>query len=403
MDGAPRTAVATTRQPLALTILCLGALMVSVDTNIVNVALQDIGTELHFSEDRLLWVVNGYITTFAGLLLLAGRLGDLLGHRRVFLAGISLFTAFSLACGLAPTAQILILARALQGLAGAAIAVQVISLIAVLFEDPTQRARALGVYAVTSYLGASGALLLGGALTSVAGWRGIFLVNIPIGLTVAFLGPRHLPHSHDLTQIRPRAPLIPRALFKARSLYLANTAALLSSVGTYVWFFIYARFLQTILHYDPFTVGLAYLPANMLTGVVALGLTPRLISRWGTKWPLILGFLSSATGLFLLAGTPLAATGALNVFPGMCLLGIGMGLARAPLTLSALDNVPANNAGVASGIITTTGLVGGVCGLALLGDFAQKRGYRDALILASLCLLAAALVSAKLSNRPRTA
>jgi EmrB/QacA subfamily drug resistance transporter len=476
MDGDsviyPETSVRT--RSWALLVLCLGSLLITVDTSIVNVALPSIRADLGLSEDSLIWVVDAYLVTFGGFLLLGGRLGDLLGCRPVFLFGVALFTLASLGCGLARSQGTLIGCRAIQGFGGAIVCVLTVSLILGLFREAPERAKALGAYAFVSAAGGSIGLMLGGTLTSALSWQWIFLVNIPIGTAVYILGLAFLPHgvggragkridiagtvsaTASVTiaiyviingnrkgwasaqtllglataamllvvfvrlQARARIPLMPLRLFRIRNLLVANIAGVLVAVGTFGWFFIYARYLQFVLSYDPLQVALAYLPANAIVAAVSLCISPTLVARCGIRLPLAFGLLTAAAGLALLARAPVSANNMFDVLPGMLLIGLGTGTANAPLLLGALNDVEPRDSGVASGIVRTTSLMGGALGLSILGSIASSRtnnllasgvelklalqsGYHAALYVAVVFLVAAAALGGLLGSHATAA
>lgn len=412
---------------LALTVLCLGSLMIVLDTTIVNVALPSIRTSLGFSETSLAWVVNTYLLTFGGFLLLGGRLGDLFGHRRLFLIGITLFTLASLACGLATTQVFLITARGIQGLGGAIVAAVALSLLMNLFIEPADRAKAMGVYGFVSAGGGSIGVLLGGLLTNALNWHWIFLVNIPIGAIVIALSLILLPISrgpmaHDRLDVagavtvtaslmlavyaivngndvgwtsgrtigllitavallaiflviesRVRAPLIPLGLFRRRNVTTANTVGVLWAAAMFAWFFLSALYLQLVLGYSPLQIGLAFLPANLIMAVFSLGLSAKLVMRFGIKRPLALGLLVAAFGLGLFVRAPVNGNFVVDVLPNMILLGLGAGMAFNPVLLAAMSDVAPSESGLASGVVNTSFMMGGALGLAILASLAAAR------------------------------
>ena len=328
---------------IALIVLCLGSLMIVLDTTIVNVALPSIRQDLGFSQTSLAWVVNSYLLTFGGFLLLGGRLGDHFGHRRMFIGGVALFTVSSLACGLSDSQGLLVAARAVQGFGGAVVSAVSLSLIVALFVEPAQRAKAMGVFGFVAAGGGSIGVLLGGLLTDVLNWHWIFLVNVPIGIAVAALSRRVLPGAHGLAargrldvagavivtsalilatyavvggnqagwlsgqtlallggsavlfalfvalEARVPAPLVPLGLFRLRNLATANGIGVLWAASMFAWFFLSALYLQLVLGYSPLEVGLAFLPANVIMGVFSLGISARLVMRFGIKLPLAVG------------------------------------------------------------------------------------------------------------------
>jgi EmrB/QacA subfamily drug resistance transporter len=412
---------------LALTVLCLGSLMIVLDTTIVNVALPSIRTSLGFSETSLAWVVNTYLLTFGGFLLLGGRLGDLFGHRRLFLIGITLFTLASLACGLATTQVFLITARGIQGLGGAIVAAVALSLLMNLFIEPADRAKAMGVYGFVSAGGGSIGVLLGGLLTSALNWHWIFLVNIPVGAVVFALSLMLLPASRGQATTgrldvagavtvtaslmlavyaivngndvgwtsvqtigllvtaavllaiflgiegRVRAPLIPLGLFRLRNVATANIVSVLWAAAMFAWFFLSALYLQLVLGYSPLQVGLAFLPANLIMAVFSLGLSAKLVMRFGIKPPLALGLLVAALGLGLFVRAPVNGNFVVDVLPNMILLGLGAGMAFNPVLLAAMSDVAPSESGLASGVVNTSFMMGGALGLAILASLAAAR------------------------------
>jgi EmrB/QacA subfamily drug resistance transporter len=415
------------RRWLSLIILCLGALMIVLDTTIVNVALPSIREALGFSETSLAWVVNAYLLTFGGFLLLGGRLGDLFGHRRLFLAGITLFTLSSLACGLATTQGFLITARAIQGLGGAVVSAVALSLIMTLFPEPAERAKAMGVFGFVAAGGGSIGVLLGGVLTNALNWHWVFLVNLPVGVAVVLLSRVLLPAgggpapaarldiagSVTVTaslilavyaivngnqagwtsgqtigllaaaaalfalflsiEARVRAPLMPLGLFRLRNVATANVIGMLWTAAMFAWFFLSALYLQLVLGYSPLLVGLAFLPANVIMAVFSLGLSARLVMRFGIRLPIVIGLLLAAVGLALFARAPVGGNFATDVLPGMILLGIGAGMAFNPVLLAALSDVAPEDSGLASGVVNTSFMMGGALGLAVLASLAAAR------------------------------
>jgi len=412
---------------LALVVLCLGDLMIVLDTTIVNVALPSIRADLGFSETSLAWVVNAYLLTFGGFLLLGGRLGDLFGHRRLFLIGIVAFSAASLACGLATSEAFLVTARAVQGFGGAVVSAVALSLMMSLFTEPAERAKAMGVFGFVAAGGGSIGVLLGGILTDVLSWHWIFLVNVPIGAAVFVLSLRLLPGDRMLArggrvdvagavtvtsalmlavyaivngneagwtsartigllaaagvlfasflviESRVAAPLVPLGLFRLRNVATANAVSVLWAAAMFAWFFLSALYLQLVLGYSPLQVGLAFLPANIIMGVLSVGVSAKLVMRYGLKRPLAAGLLCAAAGLVLFAQAPVDGGFALNVLPGMILLGLGAGIAFNPVLLAAMSDVAPEEAGLASGVVNTSFMMGGALGLAILASLAASR------------------------------
>ena len=415
---------------LALIVLCLGDLMIVLDTTIVNVALPSIREDLAFTETSLVWVVNAYMLTYGGFLLLGGRLGDLYGQRRLFLLGTTLFTLASLACGLAGSQGLLVVARAVQGLGGAVVSAIVLSLIMNLFTEPVERAKAMGIYGFVMAGGGSVGALLGGLLTDALSWHWVFLVNIPIGvavyaLTVILLRESRAPagaarldvggavtvtaslllavyavvngneagwtSAQTLTLLGAAAgllalflaletwvrdPLMPLRLFRLRSVATANVVGILWSAAMFAWFFVSALYLQLVLGYSAMQVGLAFLPANLIMAAFSLGLSAKMVMRFGIRVPLAAGLALTAVGLALFALSPVDGSFALHVLPGMALLGIGCGMAMNPVLLAAMSDVPQSESGLASGVVNTAFMMGGALGLAVLASLAAARTDR---------------------------
>ncbi|MBD9474006.1 MFS transporter [Achromobacter sp. K91] len=411
----------------ALMVLCLGVLMIVLDTTIVNVALPSIREDLHFTETSLVWVVNAYMLTFGGFLLLGGRLGDLFGHRRMFLAGLVVFTVASLACGLAQSQTLLIGARAAQGLGGAVVSAVSLSLIMNLFTETGERARAMGVYGFVCAGGGSIGVLLGGLLTSALSWHWIFLVNLPIGVVVYALCLRLIPaappaaagarldvagalsvtaslmlavyavvngneagwtSTQSLTllgaaaalmalfltiEARVESPLMPLGLFRLRNVATANVVGVLWAAAMFAWFFVSALYMQLVLGYSPMEVGLAFLPANLIMAAFSLGLSAKLVMRFGIRGPLATGLFIAALGLALFARAPADGSFAVDVLPAMLLLGLGAGVAFNPMLLAAMSDVEPSQSGLASGVVNTAFMMGGALGLAVLASLAAAR------------------------------
>jgi EmrB/QacA subfamily drug resistance transporter len=452
---------------LALIIVCLGDLMIVLDVTIVGVALPSIREDLGFTESSLAWVANAYLLTFGGFLLLAGRLGDLFGQRRLFLLGITLFTAASLACGLATSQGMLVGARAIQGLGGAVVSAVALSLIVTLFTEPAERAKAMGVFGFVAAGGGTIGVLMGGILTDILSWHWIFLVNVPIGVAVFVLSLLVLPagrrqategrldvagavtvtaslmlavyaivNGNDvgwtsartlgllaasatllglflLIEARVRSPLVPLRLFRLRNIAVSNVVGVLWAAAMFAWFFLSALYLQLVLGYSPLEVGLAFLPANLIMAVFSLGLSARLVMRFGIRTPLGLGLALAAAGLLLFARAPVDGTFAVDVLPSMILLGLGAGMAFNPVLLAAMNDVSPNEAGLASGIVNTSFMMGGALGLAVLASLAAARtdtllesggdqlasltgGYHLAFLIGAIFALAAAALGAAL-------
>ncbi len=460
----------------ALVVLCMGSLMIVLDTTIVNVALPSIRADLGFSQTSLAWVVNAYLLTFGGFLLLGGRLGDLFGHRRLFLSGITLFTVASLVCGLSTTQGLLIGARAVQGLGGAVASAVALSLMMSLFTEPAERAKAMGVFGFVAAGGGSIGVLLGGVLTNSLDWHWIFLVNIPIGVAVCVFSLRLLPTArHAPTdgrldvggavtvtgalmlavyaivngnqtgwtsgrtlgllgaavallalflaiESRVRSPLMPLGLLRLRNVATANVVGILWAAAMFAWFFLSALYLQLVLGYSPLQIGLAFLPANLIMGGFSLGLSAKLVMRFGIRPPLATGLLLAGAGLALFVRAPVDGSFLVDVLPSMILLGFGAGIAFNPVLLAAMSDVEPSEAGVASGIVNTSFMMGGALGLAVLASLAASRtdtlsasgdghvaaltgGYHLAFVVGAVFALAAASIGGLLlrTGAPATA
>ncbi len=451
---------------LALVVVCLGNLMIVLDVTIVGVALPSIREDLGFSESSLAWIANVYLLTFGGSLLLAGRLGDLYGHRRLFLIGIALFTVASLGCGLATSPALLVGARAIQGLGGAVVSAVALSLVVTTFTEPAERAKAMGVFGFVAAGGGSIGVLLGGVITDLLNWHWIFLVNVPFGsaafalarLVLPKAGVARLPGRPDVAgavtvttsltlavfaivngnqagwtslrtisllaaagllfawfvviETRASTPLVPLSLLRLKNLSIANVVGVLWAAAMFAWFFLSALYLQLVLGYSPLKVGLAFLPANLIMAALSLGLSARLVLRFGIRVSLVTGLLLAAGGLAVFARAPVDGT-LVDVLPAMGLLGLGAGMAFNPLLLAAMKDVDTAEAGLASGIVNTSFMMGGALGLAILASIAAGRsdsllasgepqaaaltgGYHAAFLVGALFALAAALLSAAL-------
>ncbi|HEV8391697.1 MAG TPA: MFS transporter, partial [Dongiaceae bacterium] len=371
------TGIEGKRRWLALLILCLGDLMIVLDTTIVNVALPSIRADLQFTETSLVWVVNAYMLTFGGFLLLGGRLGDLYGHRRLFLSGIALFTLASLGCGLANSQELLIAARAVQGIGGAVVSAVALSLIMLLFTEAAERAKAMGIFGFVMAGGGSVGVLLGGLLTDTLDWHWIFLVNLPVGIAVFALCLALIPAGRSqaaggrldiagamtvtislmlavyaivngneigwsstqtlgllaiaaallaaflVIESRVASPLMPLGLFRFRNLATSNVLGVLWAAAMFAWFFLSALYMQLVLGATPRQVGLAFLPANLIMGAFSLGWSAKLVTRFGIRTPLAVGLALAAAGLALFARAPADGAFLIDVLPGMTLLGLG--------------------------------------------------------------------------------
>ena len=401
--------------------------MIILDQTIVNVALPSIQDDLGFSQSSLAWVVNAYLIAFGGLLLLAGRLGDLLGRKRIFMAGLAVFTMASLVCGLAQSQEMLIGARFVQGVGGAMTSAVILGMIVTMFPKPGEQARAIGVYSFVAAAGASIGLLAGGVLTQAINWHWIFFVNLPIGLATALLAVRLIDgdegiglgrgadvlgavlvtgalmlgvytiveasdygwgSAHTLgfgavalallvgfvvREARTSNPLVPLRVFRSRNTSGANLIAALMVAGMFGMFFLGALYLQRVLGYDAMEIGLAFLPVAVLIGALSLGFSARLVMRFGARATLLPGLALIAPGLLLFARAPVDASYVTDVLPAMVLLGIGAGLCFPSLMTLAMSGATRSDAGLASGLVNTTTQVGGALGLAVLATLSTTR------------------------------
>jgi EmrB/QacA subfamily drug resistance transporter len=430
MSVAPaRASAGTAERPrwAALYVLCLGMLMIVLDVTIVNVALPSIQEDLHFSASSLAWVVNAYLIAFGGLLLLAGRLGDLIGRRRVFLAGLVVFTGASLLCGAARSSGWLVAARFIQGVGGAMTSAVILGMIVTMFPDPREQAKAIGVFAFVASAGGSVGLLAGGVLTQSINWHWIFLVNVPIGAATALAARRlvanepgigiragaDLPGALLITsalmlgvytivdpaaehgwgaartillgassiallaafllrEARARSPLMPLRIFRSRPVVAANAIQVLSVAGMFGMFFLGALYLRRVLGYDALQIGLAFLPVTIAMGTISIRYSERIFMALGARRALLAGLTFVLAGLVVFALAPVHATYATQVAPSMLLLGLGAGIAFPALMNVAMSGATPQDAGLASGLVNTSAQVGGAFGLAVLATLSAS-------------------------------
>ncbi|MFL6240282.1 MAG: DHA2 family efflux MFS transporter permease subunit [Actinomycetes bacterium] len=413
---------------VALYVLCIGMLMIVLDVTVVNVALPSIQADLGFSTSSLAWVVNAYLISFGGLLLLAGRLGDLVGRRRVFLAGLALFTGASLLCGLAQSQSVLVGARFLQGVGGAMTSAVILGMIVTMFPEPREQAKAIGVYGFVASAGGSVGLLAGGALTQSINWHWIFFVNVPIGLVTAVLATRYIDNDTGIgmragadvpgallvtgalmvgvfTIVKPAAesgwtslttiaglactvvlvagfvvreatattPLMPLRIFKLGTVAGANIVQTLGTAGMFGMFFLGSLYLQSVLGYGALQIGLAFLPTCVVMGVLSLRYSERLITRFGAKASVLAGLAVIALAMVLFAQAPVAGNYVRDVLPATALMGLGAGVCFPALMGLAMQGVAPEEAGLASGLVNTTAEAGGALGLAVLATLSTAR------------------------------
>ena len=413
------------RRWIALVVLCAGFLMIILDQTIVNVALPSIQTDLHFSQSNLAWVVNAYLIAFGGLLLLVGRLGDLIGRRRIFLFGLSVFTAASALCGLADSQGLLIAARFVQGVGGAMTSAVILGMIVTMFSSPADQAKAIGVYSFVAAAGGAIGLLAGGVITQAINWHWIFFVNLPIGVVTGAVATRLLASdagigldrgadapgalllvsslmlavytiveagsygwgsAHTLgfgalvvillgafvaRQATAANPLVPLRVFRSRNVAVANLMQVLMVAGLFGMFFLGALYLQRVLGYDAVEVGLAFLPVALGIAALSLRLAARLMMRFGAKTTLMAGLVLVAVALVLFRRSPVNADYLRDLLPVMVLMGVGAGLAFPSLMTLAMSAATPEDSGLASGLVNTTQQVGGALGLAVLATLSS--------------------------------
>jgi EmrB/QacA subfamily drug resistance transporter len=412
---------------IALYVLCAGVLMIVLDVTVVNVALPSIQSELGFSTSSLAWVVNAYLIAFGGLLLLAGRLGDLLGRRTILLAGLGVFTTASLLCGVAQSQALLVAARFLQGIGGAMTSAVILGMIVTMFPQPAEQAKAIGVYAFVASAGGSVGLLAGGVLTQAINWHWIFFVNVPIGIVTALLVTRLVDRDQGIgfsegadipgailitsalmvgvyTIVKPAAdygwgaartlglgalslvlltafiareataqrPLIPLAIFRSRNVTGANLIQVLTVAGMFGMFFLGSLYLRRVLGYDALEIGLAFLPVTIAMGTLSIRYSERLIMRFGARTTLLPGLALVAAGLVLFAQVPVHGSYLRDVLPTMILLGTGVGSCFPALMTIAMSGATRSDAGLASGLVNTTAQIGGALGLAVLATLSTS-------------------------------
>jgi EmrB/QacA subfamily drug resistance transporter len=402
-------------------------LMIVLDATIVNVALPSIQDDLGFSTSSLAWVINAYLIAFGGLLLLAGRLGDLLGRRDVFLSGLVLFTAASMVCGLADSQAVLVGARFIQGVGGALTSAVILGMIVTMFPQPAEQAKAIGVYSFVASAGGSIGLLAGGAITQAISWHWIFFVNLPIAVATGLFATRLLARDKGLgfgrgadlpgaalivsslmigvyaiveasnygwgslhtlgfgaasavlmagfvgREARAANPLVPLRIFRSRNLSGANAIQALMVAGMFGMFFLGALYLQRVLGFDALEVGLAFLPLTGIIGILSLGFSAKLNLRFGPRATLLPGLISIAAGLGYFSQISVGGSYLVDVLPAMVLMGIGAGLSFPSLMSLAMSGVAPTEAGLASGMVNTTLQVGGALGLALLATMSTNR------------------------------
>ncbi len=456
---------------IALYVLCTGMLMIVLDVTVVNVALPSIQDDLGFSQSGLAWVINAYLVPFGGLLLLAGRLGDIVGRTRVFKGGLALFVVASLLCGAAQSQEWLVAARFLQGIGGALTSAVILGAIVTMFPEPTEQSKAIGVFTFVAVAGGTIGLLVGGVLTELISLHWIFLVNLPIGIATFLLALKYVPTDHGsglgdgadapgailitssvmlgvyttvgaaesgwtsnqtlslgalslallvgfvIREATAKAPLIPLGIFRSRNIVGANIVQVLTMAGLFAIGFMAALYLQLVLGYSPIEVGIAFLPATLIMGVLSIRYSSRFINRFGPRPVLIVGLLLVAVSLGLFARVPVDGDYLVDLLPAMIVQGFGAGIAFPALMMLAMSGAGPENAGLASGLVNTTQQVGGALGLAILATLSASKtesvrdggasvnealtaGYHLAFVIGGVCVLLAALLAATVIQTP---
>jgi EmrB/QacA subfamily drug resistance transporter len=412
----------------SLYVLCVGMLMIVLDATVVNVALPAIQKDLGFSQSSLAWVVNAYLIAFGGLLLLAGRLGDLFSRKGMFLAGLGVFTAASLLCGVAQSQEMLVAARFVQGVGGAMTSAVILGMIVTMFPGPRDQAKAIGVFSFVASAGGSVGLIAGGVLTQIISWHWIFFINVPIGLLTALIALRLLEKDKGIglgrgadvpgavlvtgslmlgvyTIVEPAAklgwgagwtlglgaatfgllvaflvreataknPLIPLRIFRSRNVSGSNIIQALTVAGMFGMFFLGALYLQRVLGYDALQTGLAFLPTTIVMGTLSVRYSERLVMRFGARTTLLPGLVLIAAGLALFVRVPVEGNYWIDVLPSMILVGTGVGTAFPALAALAMSGATPSDAGLASGLVNTTVQVGAAVGLAVLATVSATR------------------------------
>jgi EmrB/QacA subfamily drug resistance transporter len=412
---------------LSLIVLCAGFLLIVVDMTIVNVALPSIQRDLGFSQSGLAWVVNAYLIAFAGLLLLAGRLGDLVGRKRVYLIGLGIFIGASLLCGLSITQPMLIAARFIQGVGGAVSSAVILAMIVTLFPEPVERAKAFGIFGFIASAGAAVGLLAGGLITGAVSWHWIFFVNLPLGIVTAVLSFRLLESDKGIglrqgadvlgavmvtaalmlgvytivqtsdyglgstrtmvlgaitvallaafvaRQATGRNPILPLRIFRSRMVSVSNVVQALMNISFLSFFFLGSLDMQRVMGFGPMAIGLAFLPVATVMAVFSVRFSAQLIGRFGPWAMLIAGQIVVVAALVMLGLGPTNPNYVIHMMLPLAMIGLGGGLSFPALTIIAMADVPMTDSGLASGLLNTTGQVGGALGLAVLATVAGSR------------------------------
>ena len=449
---AEEAAPASTRRWLALGLVCFGALMIVLDGTIVNIALPTIQKDLGFSQADLAWVVNAYVLTFGGFLLLGGRAADLIGRRTIFIAGLGIFTAASLACGFATAQWMLVAGRSVQGIGGAIVQAVALSLILDLFPEPGARAKAMSVWGFVASAGGAVGVVLGGVLTQGGDWHLIFLINVPIGLLAIACARPLLPGAPGvglrdgvdiagaltitaapmlavygiltasvsgwgsptalacmalalvvlgvfvIIERRVPSPLVPLRIFRSKAITMSNVLMACVTASFFGWFFFSPLYMQRVLGFDSLRTGLGFLPAMIILGAMSLGIAAKIVGRFGPKRSMIGGLILIVAGLALFVRTPVGGTYGIDVLPAMLIVALGGGISFLPLILIAVGDASPQDSGLVSGLVSTSQMVGGAIGLAVLASVAAMRtgaargadaaalndGYHAAFLLAAM-------------------
>jgi EmrB/QacA subfamily drug resistance transporter len=462
---------ASRRRWIALGIVCLGQLMMVLDGTIVNVALPAIQRDLGFSQASLTWVVNAYLIAFGSFLLMAGRLGDLIGRKRVFLGGLALFTVASVACGLATDQTVLITARFVQGVGGAVATSVILAIIVTEFTEARERAKAISFYTFVAVAGGSIGLLAGGVLTQSISWHWIFFINVPVGIAALLLGVAFIQENEGIVlrqgvdwlgsvlvtaatmigvyaivtstdfgwlsahtlgfgaaaiallalfvawEARIENPILPLRILRLRGLMGSSAVRAFLVTGMFTSFFLGALYLEHVLGYGEVDTGLAFLPMTLIVGALSLGITARLVARFGPKAVLLAGLSLTVAGLLLLARAGVGASYFPDLVFAFALTGLGAGMAFLPLLTIAMADVPPRDAGLASGIVNVSVQISAALGLAVLGTVATDHtrsltaqghsaasaltgGYHLSFLIAAACVAAGALLAMVLLPSP---
>lgn len=435
---------------VCLIVLCAGMLMIVLDNTVVNVALPSIQSDFGFTPSGLAWVVNAYMIAFGGVLLLAGRLGDLIGSKRVFMGGLMVFTMASLLCGLAWNRDTLVAFRFVQGLGGAMASSVVLAMIVTMFREPYEQAKAMGVFSFTASAGGSVGLLIGGFITQAVNWHWVFLINVPIGVATLIVAARVLEDRggiglhegadaigaalitaclmlavYTVVQIpvagigsvqtlatgvvslalfvafivreaSAAKPLLPLEIFRSRNVTGSNLLQVLLVASMFGFFFIASLYLRRVLQYNAVATGLAFLPVTLSIGAFSLGWGARFTKKFGPYAVTLGGLALSVIGLAIFTLAPADANYFAVMLPAMLALGIGLGVSFPAIMMFAMSAADGSNSGVMSGLVNTTSNVGGALGLAILATIAAVHGYRSGFGAATICMVLAAIVAATL-------